>query len=143
MQTFTIGQAAREAGVGVETIRYYERQGLLEPPERRASGYRQFGLEAIDRQKFIKQAQRLGFTLREVKELLALRLDPGARRSEVRDRAVAKLADIDSRIAELERLKSALEPLIAACDGRGSVAGCPILAAIEQSVCHHHTKAMQ
>jgi MerR family copper efflux transcriptional regulator len=132
MQTFTIGQVAREAGIGVETVRFYEREGLLEEPERRQSGYRQFQQEAIDRLRFIKQAQRLGFTLREVRDLLALKLDPGATRSEVRERAVAKVADIDKRIAELKRMKKALAPLIKACDGRGTLEGCPILAAIEE-----------
>jgi len=140
MQTFTIGQVAREAGVGVETVRFYEREGLLEQPTRRQSGYRQFESEAIDRLRFIKQAQRLGFTLREVRELLALRLDPQATRKEVRDRAVAKVADIDQRIAELKRMKKALEPLIKACDGQGSLEGCPILDAIETPCLHHKPK---
>ena len=140
MRTFTIGQVAREAGLGVETVRFYEREGLLEQPARRPSGYRQFEPEAVDRLRFIKQAQRLGFTLREVKELLALKLDPLATRSEVRERAVAKVADIDQRIAELKRMKKALAPLIKACDGRGSLEGRPILAAIEQP-CRHHSPA--
>jgi len=140
MQTFTIGQVAREAGIGVETVRFYEREGLLEEPQRRQSGYRQFQPEAIDRLRFIKQAQRLGFTLREVKELLALKLDPRASRSEIRERAVAKVADIDKRIAELRRMKKALAPLIEACDGRGTLEGCPILAAIEEP-CRHHLSA--
>jgi MerR family transcriptional regulator, copper efflux regulator len=131
MQTLTIGQVAREAGIGVETVRFYEREGLLQKPTRRQSGYRQFDLEAIDRLRFIKQAQRLGFTLREVRELLALKLDPNAKRSDIRERAVAKVADIDKRIAELKRMKRALAPLIAACDGRGALAGCPILGAID------------
>jgi MerR family copper efflux transcriptional regulator len=73
MQTLTIGQVAREAGIGVETVRFYEREGLLEEPVRRASGYRQFNLDAVARLRFIKRAQRLGFTLREIKELLALK----------------------------------------------------------------------
>jgi Hg(II)-responsive transcriptional regulator len=139
MQTFTIGQVAREAGIGVETVRFYEREGLLEEPERRQSGYRQFQQEAIDRLRFIKQAQRLGFTLREVRELLSLKLDPRSTRSEIRERAVAKVADIDKRIAELKRMKKALAPLIEACDGRGTLEGCPILAAIEEPCRHQPT----
>jgi MerR family copper efflux transcriptional regulator len=92
MQALTIGQVARDAGVGVETVRFYEREGLLEQPARRASGYRIYELDAVDRLRFIKQAQRLGFTLREIKELFALKLDPAATRSQVRERAEAKIA---------------------------------------------------
>lgn len=135
MQALTIGQVARDAGVGVETVRFYEREGLLEQPARRASGYRIYELDAVDRLRFIKQAQRLGFTLREIKELFALKLDPAATRSQVRERAEAKIADIDQRIAELKRMKKALAPLIVACDGKGKLEGCPILNAIE-APCH-------
>ncbi len=97
MQTLTIGQVALEAGIGVETVRFYEREGLLQKPTRLQSEYRQFDLEVIDRLRFITQAQRLGFTLREVRQLLALKLDPHAKRSDVRERAGAKVADIDKR----------------------------------------------
>ena len=137
MHTMTIGQIAREAGIGVETIRFYEREGLLERPARRQSGYRQFEPDAISRLRFIKQAQRLGFTLREVRELLALKLDPSAKRSQLRDRALAKVADIDQRISELKRMRKSLAPLIKACDGKGAIEGCPILNAIE-APCHDH-----
>lgn len=136
MHTMTIGQIAREAGIGVETIRFYEREGLLERPARQQSGYRQFEPDAIARLRFIKQAQRLGFTLREVRELLALKLDPSAKRSQLRDRALAKVADIDQRIKDLKRMKKSLAPLIKACDGKGALEGCPILNAIE-APCHH------
>ena len=135
---FTIGQVARQAGIGVETVRFYEREGLLEEPERKASGYRQFDESAISRLRFIKQAQRLGFTLREIKELLALKLAPGTTRAQIRAQAVAKVEDIENRIQELKRMKKALAPLIAACDGQGKLEGCPILAALEPK-CHHTT----
>lgn len=135
MQTMTIGQVARQAGIGVETVRFYEREGLLAVPARRASGYREFDLDAISQLKFIKQAQGLGFTLREIKELLSLKLDPKSTRAQVREQAEAKVADIERRIAELKRMKKALLPLIAACDGKGKIEGCPILAAID-SACH-------
>ena len=135
MLTMTIGQVAREAGIGVETVRFYEREGLLERPARRLSGYRQFEPNAVARLRFIKQAQRLGFTLREIKELLALKLDPGATRAQVRERAVDKIADLDRRIADLRRMKKAIAPLIEACNGKGKLEGCPILAAIEKP-CH-------
>ena len=100
MQTLTIGQVARQAGIGGETVRFYEREGLLAAPARRASGYREFDLDAISQLKFIKQAQGLGFTLREIKELLALKLDPKSTRAQVREQAEAKVADIERRIAE-------------------------------------------
>ncbi len=135
MQTLTIGQVARQAGIGVETVRFYEREGLLAAPARRASGYREFGSDAISQLKFIRQAQGLGFTLREIKELLALRLDPTSTRAQVREQAETKVADIERRIDELKRMKKALLPLIAACDGKGRLEGCPILAAIDAS-CH-------
>jgi MerR family mercuric resistance operon transcriptional regulator len=97
----TIGQLARQAGVGVETIRFYEREGLLAEPGRLPSGYRQYPPDAVERVKFIRRAQRLGFTLRESRELLDLRDDPDAGQVDVRERATDKLADIDARIAEL------------------------------------------
>lgn len=132
MNGMTIGQVAKAAGLGIETIRYYERERLLERPARRSSGYRQFDDVAVRRLRFIKQAQRLGFTLREIRELLALRLNPSSTRSQVRERAQAKVADIELRIAELQRMKSALLPLVEACDGHGELSGCPILEAMEQ-----------
>lgn len=135
MHSLTIGKVAKESGVGVETVRFYEREGLLEQPARRRSGYRQYEPEAIARLQFIKQAQRLGFTLREIKELLALKINPQATRRQIKERAVAKVADIDRRIGDLKRMKKALAPLIAACDGQGTLDGCPILAAIE-TPCH-------
>jgi MerR family transcriptional regulator, copper efflux regulator len=137
VKSLIIGKVASESGVGVETVRFYEREGLLNQPARRPSGYRQYEPEAIARLRFIKQAQRLGFTLREIKELLALKLDPHATRKQVKDRAVAKIADIDQRIDELKRMKKALAPLILACDGKGALEGCPILDAIEKP-CEHH-----
>jgi MerR family transcriptional regulator, copper efflux regulator len=134
MDSFTIGQVARASGIGIETIRFYEREGLLELPARRSSGYRQFDENAIIRLRFIKQAQRLGFTLREIKELLALKLDPDCSRAKVRERAVAKVEDIDARIKDLRRMKKALSPLIVACNGKGTLAGCPILVAMDSEL---------
>lgn len=136
MKSLTIGKVASESGVGVETVRFYEREGLLNQPARKPSGYRQYEPEAIARLRFIKRAQRLGFTLREIKELLALKLDPDATRKQVKERAVAKIADIEQRIDELKRMKKALAPLILACDGKGALDGCPILDAIEEP-CEH------
>ena len=131
MKTLTIGKVASEADVGIETVRFYEREGLLRKPDRKPSGYRQYDVETIDRLRFIKRAKWLGFTLQEIKGLLGLRLDPGATRAEVRRRAEEKLADIDARIKELNRMKRALLKLTKACDGHGSVEGCPIIEALE------------
>jgi MerR family transcriptional regulator, copper efflux regulator len=133
MKPLTIGDVARRAGVGVETVRFYERQGLLEEPERRASGYRQYDEEAVAALRFIRRAKELGFTLKEIKGLLALRLDASATRTEVRQQARAKVADIEARIADLQRMRDALQGLIKQCHGDGSTAGCPILAALQDS----------
>ncbi len=126
----TSGQLAKRAGVGVETLRFYERQALLAKPARTASGYRQYPAEAVERVQFIRRAQLLGFLLKDIKELLALRDDPDASSGEVRDKAVAKLADIDERIRDLEAMKGELTRLVAACDGSAPAADCPIITAI-------------
>lgn len=126
----TSGQLAKKSGVGVETLRFYEREGLLEKPARSGSNYRQYPTEAVGRVQFIRRAQLLGFQLKDIKELLALRDDPDAASREVRDKAVAKLTDIDQRITDLEAMKAELTRLIAACDGSGPAARCPIITAI-------------
>src|ERR671918_2137551 len=97
MGGMTIGQVAKHAGVGVETVRFYERQGLLDAPPRRASGYRQYSQDVIRRIQFIKRAKDLGFALREIRELLSLRVDPNTPCDEVKHRAEAKIADIDTK----------------------------------------------
>src|SRR5258708_17198173 len=109
MSTLTSGQVAKEAGVGVEPLRYYEREGLLKEQPGRASGYRQYPEDAVKRIQFIKRAQELGFSLKEITELLALRVDPTTSSGEVKRRAEAKLADIQSKVEELLRMKRALE----------------------------------
>jgi MerR family transcriptional regulator, copper efflux regulator len=129
----TSGQLAKRAGVGVETLRFYEREGLLTKPARTASGYRQYPAEAIERVQFIRRAQMLGFLLKDIKELLALRGDPDARSGEVREKAVAKLADIDQKIKDLETMRDELTRLVAACDGTGPAAHCPIITAIVET----------
>ena len=126
----TSGQLAKKSDVGVETLRFYEREGLLARPARTASGYRQYSAEAVERVRFIRRAQLLGFQLKDIKELLALRDDPDADSGEVREKAVAKLADIDQRIKDLEAMKTELTRLVAACDGSGPAAECPIITAI-------------
>jgi MerR family transcriptional regulator, copper efflux regulator len=131
MKPLTIGDVARRAGVGVETVRFYERQGLLEEPERRASGYRQYDDEAVAVLRFIRRAKGLGFTLKEIKGLLALRLDASATRAEVRQQARAKVTDIETRIADLQRMRDVLLKLIRKCHGDGAATGCPILEALQ------------
>ncbi|MFN2502243.1 MAG: heavy metal-responsive transcriptional regulator [Pyrinomonadaceae bacterium] len=127
IERLTTGELAKRSAVNVETIRYYERQRLLPRPPRSSSGYRLFPSESIDRIRFIKQAQELGFSLKEIKDLLALRIDPHSTSAEVRNRAEAKIIDIDEKIETLRSMRRALERLTAACKGRGSAAECPIL----------------
>lgn len=137
--TLTIGKLAKAAEVGIETIRFYEREGLLAPAGRKASGYRQYEQDAISKLRFIRMAKRLGFSLREIQSLLELRLDPRARRSSLKAKAQAKIADIEARIEELMKMKLALIPLVQACDGVGPLQGCPILSALE----HPHTHCQE
>lgn len=131
MESMTIGKLAREVGVGVETIRYYERRGLIEEPPRRESGYRQYPQDTVQRLRFIRRAKELGFTLKEIRELLALRLDPGTTCGDVRRRAEAKIGDIEEKIRTLRRMKEALQKLTLACSGHGPLSECPILEAME------------
>ena len=122
---------ANRAGVGVETIRFYEREGLIEEPARRDSGYRIYPADTVDRLRFIKRAKELGFSLKEIKELMGLRLAPGATCGQVKRRAEAKIGDIEDKIRSLQRMKQALQKLTAACGGKGSTSECPILDALE------------
>ena len=130
MDGMTIGRLAREAGVHVETVRYYERRRLLERPPEPSSGYRIYSRKVIRRIRFIKRAQELGFTLNEIRDLMDLRLAPEASCRDVRDKAAAKIESIDAKIQQLRSMRAALEGLTAACSGRGSVEECPILASL-------------
>ncbi|MGH8146108.1 MAG: heavy metal-responsive transcriptional regulator [Rhodanobacteraceae bacterium] len=129
-QHFTIGALARRAGVGIDTIRYYEREGLLPEPQRRASGYRDYGPGVVERLRFIRRAKDLGFTLEEIRELLALSMDRERGVSGVKQRAERRLGDVELRIRELQRMKRGLKQLIAACPGHGALEHCPILRAL-------------
>lgn len=131
MKPLTIGQVARESGVGVETVRFYEREGLIAKPPRRPTGYRQYDADVVRRIRFIQHGKDLGFSLREIAELLSLRLSRGRSCADVKARATAKIGDIESKIAALERVKEALERLTQACAGGGSVSECPILEALD------------
>lgn len=132
MQTLTIGAVARRANVHIETIRYYERRGLLEKPPRSRSNYRLYSEEAITRIRFIKRAQELGFSLKEIKELLSLRAAPRARCADVRRRAEAKIRNIKEKIGTLEAMREALLRLVAECSGRRRITACPILEALDR-----------
>ena len=131
-ENLTIGKLARAAGVGVETIRFYERKRLLARPPRPERGFRAYPDEAVRCIRFIRQAQELGFTLREISELLSLRADPAVDCSKVFARATAKLDDVSRKIAQLDHMKRALKRIVAACPRSGAVTACSILEALEQ-----------
>jgi len=128
MATLSIGSLARQAGVGIDTVRYYERAGLLAPAGRLPSGYRRYTAVELGRLRFIRRAQTLGFSLKEIQELLALSSQRDV--SRVKRKAETKLADVEARIAELERIRSGLAALIGQCPGHGRAADCPILRAL-------------
>jgi len=107
----TIGKVAKLSGVGVETIRFYEREGLLNKPKRKESGYRLFETEVVGRIKFIKRAKQLGFSLREIRELLSLRVDSRVSATEVKKRVDSKIEQIDRRIYDLKKVRNALAQL--------------------------------
>ena len=131
MKAMTISKAARAAGVGVETVRFYERRDLIVRPSKPPDGgFRRYPAETVKRVRFIRQAQGLGFSLREIEELLSLRADPATDCGQVRERAVAKLEDVDRKIGELQRFRRALEELIAACPGHGALRACSIMEAM-------------
>lgn len=130
-----IGEVASEAGVGVETIRFYERKGLIDRPHRPAhGGFRSYGLATVSRIRFIRQAQDLGFSLSEIVELLSLRADPSTDCADVRERARTKREEMEAKIAKLGRMRDALGRLIDACPGRGALGDCSIVEALETPV---------
>ena len=132
MPSYTIGQLARLSGFGVETIRYYERERLVREPPRRASGYRQYPEDTLTRLRFIRHAKELGFSLKDIKDLLELRVAPGATCANVRKRAETKIADVRAKQKKLRQIEKALVKLAAACRGRGPTSNCPILDALEE-----------
>ena len=132
MKALTIGRLAREAGVNLETVRYYERRGLLSKPPRSASGYRLFPAEASRRLRFIRRAQELGFSLGEIRELLSLRVSRTTTSGAIRARAEAKIADIEAKIRSLESMKKTLRKLTKVCSGCVPVAECPILESLDR-----------
>jgi len=127
----TIGQVARQAGVGVETIRFYEREGIIDEPPRRDSGYRQYSQDVVKRILFIKRAKELGFSLKETQELLTLRVDPESTCADVKRQTDAKIVDVERKIEDLLRMKQALVKVAGLCSGNGPLSACPILDALD------------
>lgn len=125
------GELATRAGVNVQTLRYYERRGLLEEPGRRPSGYREYRPEAVQLIRFIKRAQDLGFTLNEIEELLRLRSDRESACAEVRAAAQAKIGDIEEKLRQLRAMRRALATLVASCAAEGAPRHCPLLEALD------------
>src|SRR5713226_4365147 len=129
MERLTISKVAKEAGVNLETIRYYENEGVLPKPPRTPSGYRIFSGDAVKRLRFIKHAQELGFSLKEIKDLLSLRVKPGSSCADGRRKAEAKIFDVDEKIKRLQAIRAALVQLTSTCSGRGPINTCTILHA--------------
>lgn len=130
-ESCTIGKVARVTGVGIETIRFYEREGLIPEPPRRNSGYRQYPPATIDRVCFIKKAKGLGFTLAEIKGLLSLRVGSKTTCADVRRKAMQKIKEVDAKISDLKRIRKALNQLTNQCRGKGQIGECPILENLE------------
>ena len=125
-----IGELARAAGVKVDTVRFYEKQGIIPPATRLESGYRVYTKGDLERLRFIRRAKALGFTLEDIRELLSL---SGQRENDMgamRDATQRRLADVEGKIAELKRVQKALKGLVTECPGHGEVADCPILKAL-------------
>lgn len=135
---FTIGALAKAVGVNIETIRYYERRKLLAAPLRKPSGYRVYGEESLRRLRFIRNAQSLGFTLREIAELLTLRVSSSARSEAIRGRAQAKLDQVEAKMRDLRALARALRTLMGSCQAGQATDRCSILKAMDQERRGHH-----
>ena len=134
MNSLKTGELAKQAGVNVETLRFYEREGLLAEPPRRASGYREYPPATVQRIRFIQRAKELGFTLREIKGLLELRVDPETTCAEVREHAVEKIANVKQKISDLKTIERALNKLMNSCRGSGPIDDCPILKHLEREL---------
>ncbi|MEO8661050.1 MAG: heavy metal-responsive transcriptional regulator [Bryobacteraceae bacterium] len=134
METLTIGRLAERGGVNLETVRYYEREGLMPPPPRNPSGHRTYSPSAVRRLRFIRRCQELGFSLYEIKELLALRSDPEQPCAEVIRQIDGKTAEVERRIAQLRTIHRALRRLQDSCEGACHVSDCPILESLDTEI---------
>lgn len=134
------GQAAKAAQVGSETLRYYERIGIIPKPARSAGNYRVYDDETVQRIRFVKHAQDLGFSLEEIDELLSLRATKGSKAADVKRRAQAKIRDVEQRISSLQNIRAALSELVENCSGSGPASTCTILHAIDHGLDKHEEK---
>jgi MerR family transcriptional regulator, copper efflux regulator len=130
MSTYSIGHIAKQSGLSVETIRFYEQKGLIEEPERKKSGYRQYDGQAVARLTFIQQAKELGFSLKEIGELLSIKSGINTDCNAVKQLAQDKLDDVESKIKMLQRMRKSLKKLINVCPGQAPINDCPILEAL-------------
>lgn len=130
MDTIRIGRLAELSDVSIDTVRYYEREGLLPAPARRPSGYREYSLADVERLQFIRRAKSLGFSLAEIGELLSLTANRESDMRGVKRKAEQRLEQVETKLAELQRVKRGLKKLIAACPGHGELHQCPIVAAL-------------
>ena len=133
MKSLTIGKLARASRVNIETIRFYERKGLLPNPPRSESGYRQFPEETLERVRFIRNAKELGFTLKEISELLSLRLVPNSTCEDVKKKAREKMREVEAKIKHLELIKTALSDLTAMCSKGPPASECHFLEVLSSN----------
>jgi MerR family mercuric resistance operon transcriptional regulator len=138
MERLTIGEVAKRAHVRIETLRYYERTGLVASPPRSESNYRLYPQEIVRRVQFIKRAQELGFSLKEIAVLLALRATPETPCVDIRRKALDKITTINEKIEALNAMKHALAKLVEECSGEGEITDCPILTALDTEVIAHN-----
>jgi len=131
MSFLSIGKVASATGVSVETVRFYESEGLIEAPQRTKAGYRQFSQDTVRRVRFIQRAKHAGFTLKEIAELLALRREPGTTCGDIKLRATRKIEAVDEKIRDLQRIRDALGRMVRQCSGRGALSACPILEQLD------------
>jgi MerR family mercuric resistance operon transcriptional regulator len=132
MDTLTVGELAKKANVNVETIRYYERRRIMPKPARTRAGYRVYPSEAVQRVRFVKRAQELGFSLKEIQELLSLRVATATTSADIRQRAESKISDIEAKIQGLKAMKKRLVQITNACSGCGPVTECSILESLDE-----------
>jgi len=132
MDKLLIGELAEKVNVNKETIRYYERKGLIPNPPRNDSGHRQYSEIDIKRTEFIKRTQSLGFSLKEIKDLLMLKIELGTTCKDIQKIVKLKISDIDKKINDLKEIKNTLNKLAGRCTGRGPVGECPILDELEK-----------
>jgi len=127
----TIGQIAKRTGLTVETVRFYEKKGLILAPERSESGYRQYSSDTLKRLYFILRAKEVGFTLNDIAELLDIRRKPGSTCSDIKLRALEKMEDIEKKVTDLQKIHDSLSQLVLRCSGTGKLSDCPILESLD------------